>query len=155
MNNLQLAVMVAFVAVWYPFQSSSTQFTEMNTIALLLALQYHTYALAARSASKWLRPAAEPEDDSEETSQDGDGDEATSALRPVKRRRAAAPLYSRNVSERISVSDAAGQSESEGAPGGQLRKGVRGSPATSDVVRTIYHTFLSADILLRSRALNA
>ena len=144
---VQLAIIVAFVVVWYYFQASSTQLTQMNTIALLLTLHYHTNALAARSASKRLRLAAEPEDDSKGTSQDGDGDEATSALRPVKRRRAAARLDSR------SVSDAAGQSESQGASSGQLRKGVRGSPAPSDVVRTIYHTFLPANILLRSRAL--
>ena len=123
---------------------------------LLVWLQHHTDALGARPASKRLRPAAEPEDDSEGTSEEAvsDGDEAISALRPVKRRRAATPLGSRSVSERSCGADAAGESESQGASSDQLCKGARGSPAPSAVVCIkSHHNILPPYILVLSRAL--
>ena len=141
---VHLAVIAAFVAAWWHYQVSSTNTVHMNVIMLLVWLHYHTDALAARSASKRLRPTAESEDDSEGMSEEdvSDGDEAISALRPVKRRRAATRLDSRSVSECSSGSDAAEQSESQGASSSQLRKGARGSPAPSFVVRARYHRFL-------------
>lgn len=142
---VQLAVIVAFVVVWLHFQTSSAQLTQMSMIALLLTLHHRTDALAARSASKRLRPAAEPEDDSEGMSEDVSDNryKATSALRPVKRWRAAVPLDSRSVSERRTTSDALGQSVLQGASSDKLRKGARGTPAPGDVVRAD-HTLLPA-----------
>lgn len=129
---------IAVIVVWIVFELSSAQILQMNNVALLLSLHYCTGALAARLANNRLSPkratrgpAAGPDAEPEDVS---DGEEATSTLRPVKRRRAATPLVSRSVLERSAGSDPAGRGDSQGVSSGKLRKGARGNPVPSAAV---------------------